>query len=193
MRGLGGKTRTRRRLMTAQSRQVHDLLHRDREDGEESLEMPNIIGRLRARMERVRLTAENGRVVDVEDHETDLLPVIDVYERRFRFYWLVTAWVVLLFQSSIMFLIFDGIARGRHDYYSVVMHSVVTLVVTMCIGAMAFIFRFLLFPNSRWLPAMVQTLGRGANEPLRATHEPQARGAAATVFSAKVHPTPGTP
>lgn len=90
------------------------------------------------------------------DHEDDLVAVNDVYENRFRFFWLTWAWVVMGFQSAVMMIVTIGMAAGRTDMlYAGLAHVICTAVAVGAIAGLALVYRWVLFPNSRWVPALV--------------------------------------
>lgn len=98
---------------------------------------------------------EDDEVVDMprvaredRDDRVDYKPVREFnYETHFKFYWMVTAWVALGFQSLIMLVIIANLGLGtRYDTYQFLTHLSGTVAALLSMGALALIYRFLLFP-----------------------------------------------
>jgi hypothetical protein len=100
---------------------------------------------------RNRSVVEDRRSSDKED---DLRALNDAYEGRYRFLWLSAAWIMVMLQSAQMFIVMTSMASGGQ--VSMLPVVVGSLLFCLSVGVFAAVYRFILYPNSRWVPMLVE-------------------------------------
>lgn len=91
-----------------------------------------------------------------QDKEEDLRALNEAYENRFRFLWLAAAWIMVMLQSAQMFIVMANMAGGKDVSMTPVV--VGSFVFGLSVALFAGVYRFILFPNSRWVPEFVEKL-----------------------------------
>lgn len=105
---------------------------------------------------RSMIPSEDSMRYHHHDREDDLRALNDAYENRFRFLWLAAAWIMVMLQSAQMFIVMMNMASG-HDI-SMTPIVVGSFVFGVSVALFAGVYRFILFPNSRWVPEFVEKI-----------------------------------
>ena len=105
----------------------------------------------------------------------DEMRAIAAYERRYRFFWLFAAWVMMALQSGQMFMVMANTAVSRETAMTPIVLSSMTFIVVMAI--LAWVYKFILYPDSStrwWTAPFIKQLVHAANEAKESERERQA-------------------
>lgn len=111
------------------------------------------------------------------DKEDDLRTMNESYEGKFRFLWLAAAWIMVMLQSSQMFIVMMNMASG-HDV-SMTPIVVGSFVFGFSVALFAGVYRFILFPNSRWVPKIIEKMAARVQHMPDYSEKPGGKSAAA--------------